>query len=407
MKRARTEEEIKPLIDLCKAGRLFEVQEWIASGKPVNPPLPAEKGRRGKIPLRIAMDSGFHSLVEVLIKGGAAMEEGHYSGLEHALLDRRFDLVKLLVEQGANVHSVTTTAVFETWNTQIIEYFMEKGLDLETGYPLAWALINRIRTALGIFKQYKDRFPSFQEQANIALRHHCTEGNLKWVSLMLWAGADPYAKGPASPEDKPDPEEDLNALQLAALYGQYEIFKLKMVGLDPNRPDALELLRYACHGGKGDLLKMLLDRGFDPKEQEEGGSRLILSLLSNMGYAFDFDSFFEKRKKDIDTSRTREKMKMIHMLARHGATWAPKDKSEINAVRRALLRMTPDYTVEFVWIMSKYNACKQEDLEKLLRAPALKFLVSKYATRINELQESFKNEDPGIHPNESKVEYTD
>ena len=35
MQRAETYEEIKPLIDLCKAGKLFEVQEWIASGKTV------------------------------------------------------------------------------------------------------------------------------------------------------------------------------------------------------------------------------------------------------------------------------------------------------------------------------------------------------------------------------------
>jgi hypothetical protein len=31
-------EEISPLADLCRAGKLFEVQDWIANGKPVNPP---------------------------------------------------------------------------------------------------------------------------------------------------------------------------------------------------------------------------------------------------------------------------------------------------------------------------------------------------------------------------------
>ena len=38
MKRTETYEEIKPLIDLCKAGKLFDVQKWITSGKPVNGP---------------------------------------------------------------------------------------------------------------------------------------------------------------------------------------------------------------------------------------------------------------------------------------------------------------------------------------------------------------------------------
>ena len=36
--------------------------------------------------------------------------------------------------------------------------------------------------------------PAVREQANIALRYHCKEGNVKWIALMLWAGADPYAK---------------------------------------------------------------------------------------------------------------------------------------------------------------------------------------------------------------------
>jgi hypothetical protein len=51
----------------------------------------------------------------------------------------------------------------------------------------------------------------------MALRHHCEEGNFKWVSLLLWAGADPSAKGPDSHDEDPDPEEDLRALDCAAL----------------------------------------------------------------------------------------------------------------------------------------------------------------------------------------------
>lgn len=34
--RARSREEILPLIELCRKGHLFEVQQWIADGKAVN-----------------------------------------------------------------------------------------------------------------------------------------------------------------------------------------------------------------------------------------------------------------------------------------------------------------------------------------------------------------------------------
>jgi hypothetical protein len=60
-------------------------------------------------------------------------------------------------------------SVFETWQPDIMKWFIEQGADVETDNPLAFALCNRIRTALGVFKSYKDRFPSFQEQANMAL----------------------------------------------------------------------------------------------------------------------------------------------------------------------------------------------------------------------------------------------
>ncbi len=75
MKRAKTYDEIRPLIELCKGGKLFEVQAWIAAGKPVNPPEPLETGHRKRSPLEYAIDAGFHSLVQVLLEGGAAIEE--------------------------------------------------------------------------------------------------------------------------------------------------------------------------------------------------------------------------------------------------------------------------------------------------------------------------------------------
>ena len=194
--RAKTYDEIKSLIELCKNGRLFDVQAWIQGSHPINPPPPPEKGARKKSPLQVAIDCGFHSLVQVLLEAGAEFQDERYNALEHALSERRLDIIKLLVKHGADIHSVDMAWVFDAWDPKIIEYFIEQGADVETGHPLASALCWRIRTALGVYKRHKDHFTSFQEQINIALRHHCKEGNLKWVSLMLWAVADPLAQGP-------------------------------------------------------------------------------------------------------------------------------------------------------------------------------------------------------------------
>jgi len=64
---------------------------------------------------------------------------------------------------------------------------------------------------------------------------------------MLWAGADPYVKGPDSPNRKSDPEGDTSALELAAIYDHFDVFKLRQVRLDPKKLGALDLLRDACY----------------------------------------------------------------------------------------------------------------------------------------------------------------
>src|ERR1044071_8347908 len=95
-RQAKSLDEIKPLIEMCKAGRLFAVQEWIAEGKPVNPhPFP-RRSNHARAPLDIAIESGFHSLVEVLLKGGAEIDlDGWNWTMARALRARRFDFVQL------------------------------------------------------------------------------------------------------------------------------------------------------------------------------------------------------------------------------------------------------------------------------------------------------------------------
>jgi hypothetical protein len=72
-RRAATIDETRPLLELCRAGKLFEVQEWIKAGKPVNLPQPG-KGSPVKSPLWIAIEQGFHGLALVLLRGGAEVD---------------------------------------------------------------------------------------------------------------------------------------------------------------------------------------------------------------------------------------------------------------------------------------------------------------------------------------------
>lgn len=110
---------------MCKAGRVFEVQDWIASGKPVNPP-PPEKGIRRKRPLEVAIGRGIYSLVQVLLEAGVDLDDPGYNALRHALFERRLDLIKLMVSHGVDINSVAMILVFESWDPKIIDNLLNR-----------------------------------------------------------------------------------------------------------------------------------------------------------------------------------------------------------------------------------------------------------------------------------------
>jgi hypothetical protein len=80
-----------------------------------------------------------------------------------------------------------------------------------------------------------------------------------------------------------------------------------------------------------------------------------------MTWTFDLDFYSKLVRKDLNTNKKCERIKMIRLLICRGAKWIPKDRGDINYARKALLKMSSDYTVEFIWIMSQYKACSREE----------------------------------------------
>lgn len=53
------------------------------------------------------------------------------------------------------------------------------------------------------------------------------------------------------------------------------------------------------------------------------------------------------------------------------------------------MKMSGDYTVEFVWIMSLYNGCSRDTIEELLRTPAIRRHTAEHRPRFDELLQEF------------------
>ena len=91
-----TVEESKALLALCRAGKLYGIERWISAGKPtvIDPSL-------RKTALLTAVETGFHSLVELVAQHEPRQEEKDRA-LAQAVKRKRLDMVEVLVEHGAS-----------------------------------------------------------------------------------------------------------------------------------------------------------------------------------------------------------------------------------------------------------------------------------------------------------------
>jgi hypothetical protein len=124
--RDRLPDDLKELIKLIRSGKLFAVQDWIAASKRYTLP----EGNFTISPLQAALDTGFHSMVEILLRAGVEQEDMD-DAIYRVVLDSRLDLVELLAAHGADPEIVDAETVIRSGNPPLIRWFVEHGMDLE------------------------------------------------------------------------------------------------------------------------------------------------------------------------------------------------------------------------------------------------------------------------------------
>ncbi len=258
--RPQLPENYTDLCTLCRCGKLFAVQDWFRIHKYKEP----ERYDSRHWPIGIAIESRFHSLVEVLLKNGVPADE---RALWCAARFRNEEIVELIFQSGATVDMVNFQQIVSLGDPKIIRMFMERGADLITGYPIAKGLIRSTHPFLGIYKAYIERHPELQFQADLALRHFCEEGNLRGVSLLMWLGANPRANVPREYDES---EEFWScAMDAAANNGQLDI--IKRLKPDYSKDDINALLRKGLWRRKMDLVKYWVSLGADINHIESSG----------------------------------------------------------------------------------------------------------------------------------------
>lgn len=256
-KREKLPDDLKELCALCRAGKLFAVQEWIRERRPSRMP----PGNFATSPIRIAIERGFHSLVEVLLQENVVDQEEKNDALIRAVDSRNIDLVELLVRYGANPSTVDFETVLWSRHPAIIRWFVAHGRDLESDYAIARPFRGKHREFLGVYLSVRDRVDTASRQAAMALRYHAAAGNLKWVSLLLWAGADPRLPVPRLEESDVDEDDSDTALAAGVRRGQFEV--VKRIKIEPTQDDVTALANAYCVWPNPNLIEMLIKLGAD------------------------------------------------------------------------------------------------------------------------------------------------
>jgi len=354
---AHSAEDVRPLHQLCREGRLYDVERWVSDGKPLQlTPEAVPRGARPKTALQIALETGQHSLATVLLQSGYRLDLERYAPLDLALRSRRWDLFDLLLDWGGEFKSVDVYTLLNTYNSNLYERFKAAGYHLterhEMGSILGHSTSNR--PLLGFVKRYRAKDPKLQQELNIALCYQVREGNDRGVALCLWAGADPHAPAPGpdlgvaediDPEDGEASFHGWSAISEASEAGHLEI--LKRLGPDPTRDDFDELYERARYES---IIAFLLT--VQPP-------RDLTRILSwHLWWLEDRFANFSARYRSTG---------VVEALLKCGVRWEERDPGRLARVRSSLSRISDYHLETVVRLLERPAICAPETYHELVR----------------------------------------
>ena len=348
------ETELTELVALCDSGGLYEVERWIQAARPLQLSQEAANGRRAAASaLRVALQAQNSSLVLLLLCNGYNPDLEEPNPLDLCLEERRWNLMDLLLEWGADPKLVEPYQVFRTYRTDLMERFRALGTDMTRGRDLAWALAEGTsnKPAFGYAKRHRIEDPGVQHHLDMALAHHAGKGSEKGVSLCLWAGAEPHSnvhllRHSPMHEEEEDDEPHWNAIWEAGMAGHADI--LERLGPDPDLDRFDDLYRWT-------------------------DSQAVIDVLARTRLPSDMGPILAWH---ISPWRVSEDGWFILRDASHlfdlGARWAQFNPGLIADIRRSALRLSDRNFEELLRLLTKVDYCSPEILSEVARTSAFR-----------------------------------
>jgi hypothetical protein len=355
--------DIAELLTLVRQGRLFAVESWLREGRRVRDPA---NTHRQFSPLLAALKTGFHSLVELLLRPGGWSQEELDEAVGGAMSAARLDLVDLLLAQGAKVAGIDFADVCRTVDLAVMERYLRAGVDPARDNAFARALHDiKARPLLGFYRQFCEEYPVLHAQASLALSEAVKEGKPRWVALLRWAGADPFL-------EVPDRLYDANwdfSCRLGFCAADHACWAqtpelLKALKLRPNPAEAQQLLRSAALCASPEIMRAvvrLLPAG-SINAGERNACEAVDPLLDDFGR-------YAAGQRDERMGRVAA---CLEILLDAGARWSPEPR-RLGSIRRRLVSQPSRHLVRLIrLLLYTPGAADRAQVLEVCRTPVIR-----------------------------------
>lgn len=348
---------------LCKFGRLFEAERLLA-----------EKGTarfrktRKWTPLFVAVDRGFHSLVEMLLRHEHEPWdlEKAYSG---ALRRRRNDLAAMILKSAWWTREIDPVEALCTGDVELVKSMILAGTDFTKPPVIRNVAINNPVGAIACLRAVGILLEPIEGQLYEALMHHADHGHGKRMIAMLRCGLDPRKR--IAIYENPDGTHETGSVVEAVIHTG-KPWLLEMLKPSPEKDDAEYLIGSGMHLGDRRMLEVLLKCGFPINCQQNGGSPALHSVLTTAGLFR-----IAPNSRGLDSYGWARFVADVEWLTALGARWVGRDRGEYRAIRDALLGIGETGAVQILNMLVAGGALSRPELEEILRTPRMQPLAMK------------------------------
>ena len=367
--------EHEQLLYMVKAGMVFEVQEWIAEGKPTLRP-----GSSSKLSSALckSVTSGNHSMVRVLWESAwQDLDEQKYAlveALERSNSPGR-EIVRYLLKNGCPLSRwVNGCDLCMSHDEDLIRLGVSRGIKIVGPEGFADALGKAgSKWLIGFYKRSVTDYPGLHVEGAKALYYAIGNSKIRLIALLRWAGVDPFYKF----------SEEVCLEELDLGYS-YEVMPIRNLSRSRKTSEVLEILK----------LKPTVVQWFGLLEDActvtPNEVKTILSLMPNHQGVFRMHSdeagkilrsIIRWWSYDLHSTDTKKDLKWYaYCLISMGVQALHIDDEEIKHLRCQLYDIKdPDTIVHMLWYMYEMADDRSRELmHELVRTGKMQNMVKQY-----------------------------